>query len=128
MAAKKEEKEKIIVINFRDKSSNWWVNSKHYCLNDKNEIVFIGGGIEITAETDFLRDFIKRNKKTFKEREISPYINQKEYLEIITFGKYQGRSVQYVFDEDRKYLGWILKNVDLAGKEKLKQEITDILK
>lgn len=126
MVAKKEAK--VEIKQFRDKSSHWWCNMKHYYLNENNELIFAGGGIEITSETDFLKDFIRRNKKTYKEREVSPYINPKEYLEVFNFGKHSTKTVQYVFDNDKGYLKWILKNFDFAGKEKLKQEIINILK
>lgn len=90
--------------------------------------MFAGGGIELTVETEFLKDFIRRNKKSYKEREISPYVNPKEYLEVFNFGKYSSKTVQYVFDQDKGYLKWILKNMDFGGKEKLKEEIINILK
>lgn len=120
---KKEDKEKTSVVNFKDKSSNWWVNSKHYCLNEQNEIVFVAGGIEITAETEFLRDFIKRNKKTYVPRQIISVI---EYFEIVDFGIHKGRKVDEI---DKKYLKWMIGNYNFSQtQEKLKQEIINILK
>ena len=37
MPPKKEEK--IQIKQFKDSSSNWFVNNAHYCLNKDNEIV-----------------------------------------------------------------------------------------
>lgn len=126
MAAKKEEKEKVTVINFRDKSSNWWVNNKHYTLTEVNQILFVAGGLEIEAETEFLRQFIKRNKKSFIPREKVAVI---EYFEKFTFGKYINQKVDYVKDLDRKYLVWCRDNYQFKiGEEKLKSEIISILK
>ena len=123
MATKKEDKEKISIVNFKDKSSNWFVNMKHYWLNEQNQIVFVAGGIEITAETDFLRDFIKRNKKTYVPRQITSVI---EYFEILDFGIHKGSKVD---DIDKKYLKWMIQNYNFSpAQEKLKQEIINILK
>lgn len=122
LVAKKEYKEKITVVNFKDKSSSWWVNNKHYTLTEDNQILFVAGGLEIEAETEFLRQFIKRNKKTFTPREKVSVI---EYFEVIDFGIHKGRKVDEI---EKKYLNWMIKNYNFAGKEKLKAEIIDILK
>jgi hypothetical protein len=38
---KSEEKEKFDIRQFKDKSSNWFLNNKHYYLNEKNNLIFI---------------------------------------------------------------------------------------
>lgn len=125
MTTKKEE-DKIVIKAFRDSSSNWWVGYKHYCLDENNVLQFICGGIEDRKETEAIQEFIKRNKKRYvptKQSEV-----QKEYLEIINFGKYINKSVQEVFHLDSKYLQWMYKEYSFSSsQEKLKQEIKEIL-
>lgn len=60
--------DKTIIKQFSDGSSFWWVGYKCYHLNEKNDIVFICGGNEDPKETELIRDFCKRNKKTYKQR------------------------------------------------------------
>jgi hypothetical protein len=128
LAKKKETEEKLQPKEFRDKSSNWWLAGKHYHLNKENEIIICAGGSSDDTEIELLRAYIIRNKKTYKDREISPCISQKEYLEIVNGGKYSGMSVQDIFNSDKSYLTWAIKNFNFEGKEKLKEEITEILK
>lgn len=129
MAKKKETEDKIVIKCFKDGSSNWWVGGVHYHLNKNNEIVFCAGGIKDDSKIELLRQFIKRNGKVYKEREISPYINQKEYLEVITFGKHSGKNVQTIFNEDAGWLKWCRDKYSFSStQEKLKQEIIEILK
>jgi GTPase SAR1 family protein len=126
VATKKETEDKIVIKSFRDSSSNWWVGYKHYCLDENNVLQFICGGIEDRKETEAIQEFIKRNKKKYvptKQSEV-----QKEYLEIINFGKYVNKSVQEVFHLDSKYLQWMYKEYSFSSsQEKLKQEIKEIL-
>lgn len=121
MAAKKEDK--TTTINFKDKSSNWWINGKHYHLNKENEIVLIAGGLPDDKEIAFLIDFCRRNKKKYVEREIVSVI---EYFEVVDFGIHKGRKVDEI---DKKYLKWMIANYSFSpAQEKLKQEIINILK
>ena len=54
--------------------------------------------------------------------------SDKEYLEIINFGKYINKSVEEVFHLDSKYLQWMYKEYSFSSsQEKLKQEIKEIL-
>ena len=126
MATKKEE-DKIVIKGFRDLSSNWWVGYKHYCLDENNILQFVCGGIQDRKETEAIQEFIKRNKKKYvpvKQSEV-----QKEYLEIINFGRYLNKSVQEVFHLDSKYLQWMYKEYSFSSsQEKLKQEIKEILR
>lgn len=117
---------KITIKQFRDLSSSWWVGYKHYCLDENNVLQFICGGIEDKKETEAIQEFVKRNKKQYVPAKQSEVL--KEYLEIITFGKYINKSVQEVFYLDSKYLQWMYKEYSFSSsQEKLKQEIKEIL-
>lgn len=76
MPLKKTTEDKITIKQFKDGSSNWFVNNKHYHLDDNSVVSFICGGIEDNKETEVIKSFISRNKKVFKER--SPNIFEQE--------------------------------------------------
>lgn len=62
---------KFVLRQFKDKSSNWFLNNKHYHLNEQGLIVFIAGGKEDEEEIKYLEEFCKRNKKpTVKENQV----------------------------------------------------------
>lgn len=104
----------------------YWVNMKVYQMLPNNEIVFAGGGSEITVETELVRGFCVRNKKTYHNQIITSQI---EYNEVVNFGKHNGKSVQFIYDNDRQWLKWCRDNFKFnSAQTKLKQEITDILK
>ncbi len=126
---KVEEKDKLVIRQFKDSSSNWWVHNKHYHLDASGELKLICGGLYDEKEEAEVKAYIKRNKKVYKPREKS-VLDQEEkvYREVFTFGKYSGKKVDEVVNLDRKYLQWCLKNLNFAGKGKLKEEITEILK
>ena len=128
MPPKKEDKLKI--KQFRDGSSNFWLNSKHYHLNKNGEIEFIAGGIPTEEEIQFLKDFCKRNHKIFKEREPSIFENEpKEYKAVFTFGKHINKSVEEVKAIDKRWLTWCRDNYSFSSAQKeLKEQIIEILK
>lgn len=129
MAKKKETEEKIQIRQFKDKSGHFWVNFSHFYLNENNELLWASGESDNKEYRDYLESYIKRNKKTYQSREISPYINQKEYLEVVAFGKHSGKNVQTIFNEDAGWLKWCRDKYSFSSsQEKLKQEITEILK
>jgi hypothetical protein len=84
---KKSTEEKTTIRQFRDGSSNFWVDNIHYHLDTMGEIHFCAGGNDKEELREYLKAFIKRNKKVFKERE--PSIFEQEEIEYskITFGK-----------------------------------------
>lgn len=123
MATKKEDK--IILKQFSDKSSHFWVGTLHYSLNEQNEIIWHAGGIDSEEYRTILKNFIKRNKKTYQERIIMSHI---EYNEVIPFGKYFNKTVSQVFEEDKSYLIWMKDKYDFGGNIKLKEQIIEILK
>ena len=125
MASKKEE-DKIVIKQFKDGSSHFWSNYAHYFLNENNELIWCSGETDKEELRNAVLSFIRRNKKSYKERPKSEV--QKEYLEIINFGKYINKSVQEVFHLDSKYLQWMYKEYSFSSsQEKLKQEIKEIL-
>lgn len=127
MATKEE---KLKPKQFRDSSSNWWLNAKHYHLNEENKIIFIAGGIPTKDEIEFLELFCKRNKKVFKEREPSIFENEpKEYKAVFTFGKYKNKTVDEVKAIDKRWLTWCLNNFNFSSAQReLKEQIEEILK
>lgn len=120
---------KIIIRGFKDGSSNFWIGMKHYCLTSSNEVELCAGGIKTEEEVEALKAYIKRNKKVYILREESQLDKIiKEYNEIIPIGKFKGQSVSNVFAAEKKYLQWMLKEYNFLGKEKLKEQITEIFK
>lgn len=117
---------KIIIRNFKDKSSNFWVDYSHFMLNEHNEIVWCAGETSDQAKLEALTKYIKNNKKKYVPREI---IVLKEYNEVITFGKYSQKTVQFVYDNDRQWLKWCRDNYNFSSAQKeLKEQIIQILK
>ena len=53
---KKDKDSKFILRQFKDKSSNWFLNNKHYHLNEQGVIVFISGGKEDEKEIKYLEE------------------------------------------------------------------------
>lgn len=119
-------KEKIQVRQFKDNSSNWWVDNAHYFLNEKDEICWAAGEMDKTELRTVLEQYIKRNKKKFVPRQESTVL--KTYDEVINFGRHISKTVDMVFIQEPTYLKWMLDSYDFSGKEKLKQQITEILK
>lgn len=121
--------EKITIKQFKDKSSNYFVNNKHYHLDENNMVVFVCGGIENIKETEYLKAYIKRKKSVFIPREPSIFENEpKDYKEVITFGQHKGKTVQEMYETERKYLSWMMKNFKFSSaQENLKKEIIEIL-
>ena len=128
MATKKEDKEKVSIKQFKDSSSNWFVNFAHYYLNESNELLWASGESDNSEYRTALEAYIKRNKKTFKTREESILDKEDKVYMTLNFGKYSGKKLDEIKDIDVKYLRWILKNMDFGGKEGLKEEIINILK
>ena len=124
MSTKKEE-DKIVIKAFRDSSSNWWVGYKHYCLDEDNTLQFVCGGIEDKKETEAIQEFVKRNKKSFKNRELSILETEEKEYSIITFGKMSGKTTQIIVEEDKRYARWLY---DSVTDNKIKTELKELLK
>ena len=124
MATKKEE-DKITIKQFRDLSSSWWVGYKHYCLDENNILQFVCGGKEDLKETEAIQEFIKRNKKSFKNRELSILETEEKEYSIITFGKMSGKTTQTIVEEDKRYARWLY---DSVTDNKIKTELKELLK
>ena len=122
---KKETEDKIVIKGFRDLSSNWWVGYKHYCLDENNILQFVCGGIEDKKETEAIQEFVKRNKKSFKNRELSILETEEKEYSIITFGKMSGKTTQIIVEEDKRYARWLY---DSVTDNKIKTELKELLK
>lgn len=61
MPTKKNQKDKITVKQFKDGRMDWWVNMKHYTIQD-NKPFLVAGGIEEKEETEHFRKYLKRKK------------------------------------------------------------------
>jgi hypothetical protein len=57
----KETKDKLQVKQFKDGSLNYWVNNKHYYLENK-EIKLAAGGLICELEVEHLRKYLKTKK------------------------------------------------------------------
>ena len=116
---------KITIKQFRDLSSSWWVGYKHYCFDENNVLQFICGGIEDKKETEAIQEFVKRNKKSFKNRELSILETEEKEYSIITFGKMSGKTTQIIVEEDKRYARWLY---DSVTDNKIKTELKELLK
>ena len=125
-AKNKETEEKIIIRQFRDKSSHFWVDHSHFMLNEQNEIVWCAGESPNESKLEALTKYIKNNNKKYAPREI---VVLKEYNEIVTFGKHSHKTVQFVYDTDKQWLKWCRDNYNFSSAQKeLKEQIIEILK
>lgn len=126
MAAKKETES--TVKQGKSNFNNFWINYKVYQLLEDNSLVLASGGNEIETETELVKAFIKRNKKVYTKNVTMFDSEPKQYDEIIPIGKFKGQSVSYVFDNEKKYLSWMLREYNFGAQTKLKEQIIDILK
>ena len=123
MATKTEE---TTVKQGKNNSNIFWLNMKAYQLLSDGSLTFASGGNENLEETELVKSFIIRNKKVYTK-----YITEevKEYNEVVKFGKHSGLSVQNIYNSDKQWLTWCIKNYAFKpGEETLKKEITEILK
>lgn len=120
-----ENKDKITIKQFRDGSSNFWVDHIHYHLNEEGEIIFCAGGIDKQELRDYLLAFIRRNKKTFKAREKSIFEQEEIEYSKISFGKFAGLSTVELVATNRKYAKWLYEN---SADKKIKEELKQLLK
>jgi len=124
---KKTTEEKIVIKQFKDGSSNYWVDGKHYYLDKNNEVHFAAGGIDTEELREALRQFIKRNKKVYKPREV--VAENRVYEALFSFGKHNGRTTYEVFLDEPKYCLWVWENYTFkSGDEKLKMELKELLR
>lgn len=118
MASKED---KLSVKGFKDGSSNYWCNNKHYALLEDNSVVFICGGNSDEKELEAVKNFCKRNKKQFKEREESIFDQEPIEWITISFGKFAGKKLDEIKGIDSRYCLWLYQNTtDNSLKEQLK--------
>jgi len=123
LTAKKEDK--VQIKQFKDSSSNWFVNFAHYYLNENNELLWASGESDSIEYRTAIEAYIKRNKKTFKVREVSILDKEEKVYTTLNFGKYSGKNLTEIKDLDLKYLIWLKKE---TKDDKLREEIINILK
>jgi hypothetical protein len=63
MASKKNKKEKETVIPFKDKPNNYFVNYKHYIVNNDGSIEIVAGGMYDEEDVSALKFFLGAKKK-----------------------------------------------------------------
>lgn len=119
---KKDKEDKIVVKQFRDGSSNFWCDTIHYSLNKDGSVTFCSGGIDTEERKEAVLSFIRRNRKSFKERSASIFENEPREWSELTFGKFKGFKINEV---ETKYLKWLILN---SADKKLIEEIKELLK
>ena len=119
------EKDKIVVRQFKDGSSNFWSNYAHYFLNENNELIWCSGETGKEELRNAVLSFISRNKKTYKERSPSIFETEERVWSVLDFGKHKGLALDIIKDIEPKYLRWIYEN---SADKKLVQEIKELLK
>ena len=107
---KTDKNDKIVIKQFRDVSSNFWVDTVHYSLTQEGTIIFCAGGLDKEELRDVLNAYIKRNKKVFKDidktykvttSDLDPnyvrskYIRKGNYVEIIAMPVWLIKSRQH---------------------------------
>lgn len=121
----KKKNEDIIIKQFKDKSSNWFVGNIHYHLNEQGEIVFCAGGIDNPEYRELLSQYIKRNKKSYVPREKSLFEQEEIEYSKIGFGKYSQTTTIELVSLDKRYASWLYKN---CSDSKIKAELKELLK
>lgn len=121
----KAKEDKISVKQFREGSSDFWVGNCHYNLNKDNEIILCSGGIDSEELRAVLLSFIRRNKKSFKERSPNIFEQEEKEYSIVTFGKMSGKTTQMIVGEDKRYASWLYEN---TADKKIKEELKELLK
>lgn len=121
----KTKEDKIVISQFKDKSSNFWVSNKHYHLNVLGEVLLVAGGLECKEEKEALESFVRRNKKVYLPREQSILDSEEIEWSTLYFGKHKGLKLNEVKDIEPKYLKWIIEN---SADKKLIEEIKELLK
>lgn len=121
----KAKEDKIVIKQFREGSSDFWVGNCHYNLNKDNEIIFCSGGIDSEELRAVLLSFIRRDKKTFKKRVANIFETEEKEYTTVTFGKMSGKTTQIIVGEDKRYARWLYEN---TTDKKIKEELKELLK
>jgi len=117
--------DKIQIKQFKCGSSDWFVNQAHYNLNKDGEIIWCAGETDKKELRDALESFIRRNKKSYKERPLLVFDQEQiEYI-TLTFGKFAGKKLNELVEIDRKYASWLHKN---TTDERIKEQLKILLK
>lgn len=122
---KKDDKDKLKIKQFKDGSSNFWIDNHHYYLDKNNELQYACGGIDKPEYRELLLQYIKRNKKFFIPREKSLFEQEEKEYTKIGFGKYSQITTIELVAVDRRYASWLYKN---CSDSKIKEELKELLK
>ena len=120
----KAKEDKIQIRQFRDSSSNWWVNDSHFYLNASEELIWGAGGQETVELREAIESFIKRNKKKFIARAPSVLEQEERVYSKVNFGKFSGLTTQGIVTQDSSYAKWLYKN---TTDSKIKEELEQLL-
>lgn len=124
MPPKKIIKTETIITRGKSNLNCYWYNGKVYQMLPNNTILLSGGGVEIEAETEVVRQFINKNKLSYHKYIIKTQI---EYNEVLPSGKHKGLTVIELVVQDRQYAIWMRDKYNFGTQEKLKKEITECL-
>lgn len=117
--------DKIQIKQFKDSSSNWFVNYAHYHLNKNGEIEWCSGETDKEELREELSKFIRRNKKSYKDREQSLFLKEVKEYSVVSFGKYSNQSTMAIVAQDKKYSKWLYEN---TSDSVIKNELKELLK
>ena len=121
----KAKEDKLSIKQFRDGSSNFWCDTVHYSLNEDGSVTFCSGGINTEEKRDAVLSFIRRNKKSWKERSASIFEQEEKEYSKIGFGKYSQMSTIELVANDKRYAKWLYQN---TADKKIKEELKQLLK
>lgn len=120
-----KDKDKLKIKQFKDGSSNFWIDNHHYCLDENNEIQYVCGGIDKQEYRNLLLQYIKRNKKSYIPREKNIFETEEKEYSKIGFGKYSQMTTIELVATDKRYASWLYKN---CSDSKIKAELKELLK
>jgi UDP-N-acetylmuramoylalanine-D-glutamate ligase len=113
--------DKILIRQFKDKSSNFFVNNTHYNLNALGGITFCAGGISSEADIEALQNFIKRNKKTFVASTPNVFSKELKEYSVLNFGIHKNKRLDTLSND---YLKWLFEN---SADESIKNEVRGLI-
>jgi len=85
------------------------------------------------TQLDYFADFVKgyedetRLITVFMDFRMNQHERRKKESQVMPFGKYKYRSIKDVFEFDKKYLSWLVKQTSLDGYPEIKHNITTLL-
>lgn len=117
--------DKIQIKQFKDSSSNWFVNYAHYHLNKNGEIEWCAGETDKEELREELSRYIRRNKKSYKCREQSLFLKEVKEYSVVKYGKFSGLTTLAIVAENKSYAKWLYEN---TSDSVIKNELKELLK